>query len=229
MILLLFDIDGTLMDTGGAGMAALQDAAMDCFQLTREQVPAFDLAGATDLGVVENLLAALGLDWCSTRAEAFRSAYLSALETRLSAKEFRGRLLPGVAELLETLSGDVRFALGLLTGNYRRGAELKLERFGLKEFFAEGAFGDDAADRNLLGPVALGRMRQQAGHKFTAERTIIIGDTPRDIDCAKAVGARCLAVATGAFTQHQLAAHQPWQTLAVLSDTVMVHKLLAEV
>ena len=116
--------------------------------------------------------------------------------------------------------------MGLLTGNVRAAAQLKLERFGIDSSFIDGAFGDDADDRNHLGPVAMQRLNQACGLSLHPDQVIVIGDTPRDIACARTLGARCLAVATGQFSRSQLLEHQPWQCLKSLADLETALELL---
>ena len=135
-------------------------------------------------------------------------------------------MLPAVTDLLTALGGHEHVHLGLLTGNLRIGAGYKLSRFEIDNHFIDGAFGDDAEDRNLLGPIAVERMTQARGHAFEVGEVIVIGDTPKDIACARALGARCLGVATGAFGVHHLSPHEPWQCLADLADTQRVVELL---
>lgn len=217
--LVLFDIDGTLLDTGGAGGAALLDAAEEIFGLPRSHFPPLDLAGATDGGVIRKLFFDAGHPLEIAKAGAFQEAYLRSLCTRLHHENFRGRLLGGVRQLLVRLSAREDISLGLLTGNIRRGASLKLERFQIAHHFADGGFGDDQEDRNHLGPVAVQRMEEKTGKRFAPEQITVIGDTPRDIACAHAMGARCLAVATGQFDHGKLSAGGAWLTMADLEDT----------
>ena len=164
--LLLFDIDGTLLDTGGAGGAALLDTAEEIFKVKREALPPLDLAGATDIGVLRKLFRDAQVEMVPDAVSAFRESYLGFLHSRLNAPDFQGRLLPGVAESVQRLAQDERFVLGLLTGNFRRGADIKLDRFRLRRPFVDGAFGDDAEDRNHLGPIALARVSAARGHQF---------------------------------------------------------------
>lgn len=215
---LLFDIDGTLLDTGGAGGASILDAAEAMFACSRRDLPPLMLAGATDGGVLRDLFSAVGKALTTEARAEFLQLYLGFLKRRLHAEDFAGRLLDGVPELLAQLSRDSQVHLGLLTGNVRAAAQLKLERFGIHPFFADGAFGDDADDRNHLGPFALRRMAQACGHELHPDEVILIGDTPKDIACAKAIGARCLAVATGQFSRSELELHAPWRCLENLAD-----------
>lgn len=211
----LFDIDGTLVDTGGAGMRALQEASEECFGGSG---PELDLAGSTDLGVIHGILAHFGLAVEESRIDAFFSAYLDRLEWNLAHGGYSGHVLPGVVPLLERLHADDSVHLGLLTGNIAGGAAAKMRHFGLDRFFPFGAYGCDHADRNLLGPVAAARASAHAGRSFTPDEILVIGDTPKDIACAKALGAPCIAVATGRFNVEELQQYQPARVVATLEE-----------
>ncbi|MEM1083335.1 MAG: HAD hydrolase-like protein [Verrucomicrobiota bacterium] len=199
----LFDIDGTLVDTAGAGMTALKEAAVSAFGA---EGPELDLAGSTDSGLVNNLLAHFGLEGDAATIEGFFSHYLERLEWNLAHGGFDGRVLPGVTVLLDQLGANKAATVGLLTGNTAGGAAVKMRHYGLDHHFGFGAYGCDHADRNRLGPVALERAAAETGRNFTPGDTLVIGDTPKDIACAHAMGARCLAVATGSFSAEQLRA-----------------------
>jgi phosphoglycolate phosphatase-like HAD superfamily hydrolase len=215
---LLFDIDGTLLDSGGAGGEALGRALADILGVPVEPIPASDLAGATDRGIVRRLLAKHGHESSDQRFEAFIGTYLGHLESLLTQESSGAVLLEGVCALLDDLKVSEDVLLGLLTGNVRRGAEAKLRRFGLEDTFVDGAFGDDAEDRNDLGPIALRRLGERAGRALDPGKTVVIGDTPRDIACANAVGARCVAVATGVFGLEELEACHPWIAIGSLTE-----------
>jgi phosphoglycolate phosphatase len=211
--LLLFDIDCTLIDTGGAGMEALKQAARELFGADG---PELDLAGSTDSGIVRGML-----DHFDSQLphETFYQSYLNYLTPNLES--FTGCVLPGVSSLLDHLIHSDA-ALGLLTGNIADGAWQKLSYYGLKDYFPFGAFGDDHHDRNRLGPVALERANQHHGRTFSSENTVVIGDTPKDIACGKAMGAVTLAVATGGFSIDELNAYAPDYVVADLqSDQVL--------
>ena len=201
LALWLFDIDGTLVDTGGAGMQALREASEACFG---DPGPALDLAGSTDLGIVHGLFAHFGAEPEEDRIELFFSAYLARLEWNLGRPPFCGRVLPGVVALLDKLEQTPGVTIGLLTGNIAAGATAKMRHFGLDRYFPFGAYGCDHADRNLLGAVALRRASEHARRTFEPAETLVIGDTPKDISCARAIGAKSLAVATGRFGTHEL-------------------------
>jgi phosphoglycolate phosphatase len=203
-MLYLFDIDGTLVDTGGAGMAALRQATREIFG---GDGPPLDLAGATDLAIVASIHAHFGVDASRDRFDAYFATYQKHLDHNLAAGTYPGRAIEGAAVLLEHLAKRDGATLGLLTGNTAAGAASKVRHFGFARHFAFGAFGCDHADRNRLGPIALERAAAHAGRSFSPGETWIIGDTPKDIACARAIGAKCLAVATGGFTTSQLSAH----------------------
>ena len=203
-MLYLFDIDGTLVDTGGAGMAALKEATREIFG---HEGPALDLAGSTDLGIVANIHAHFEIEPTPERIDAYFEFYLLRLDWNLTRGGFSGRVLDGVHDLLTGLADRRDASIGLLTGNIAGGAATKMRHFGLDRHFPFGAYGSDHADRNRLGPIALERAAAHAGRTFTAAETWVIGDTPKDIACAHAIGARCLAVATGQFSATALQAH----------------------
>ena len=137
----------------------------------------------------------------------FLDSYVHFLSLELPRR--KGKLLPGVLELLERLKSRPHVVLALLTGNVSRGARLKLEHYGVWHFFEFGAFADDHRDRNELGRFARARAKEKHGREFAASEIDVIGDTPRDIACGKALGARTIAVATGRWGRDELAKHQP--------------------
>lgn len=200
--LLLFDIDGTLIDTGGKGMSALRKTAIEIFGT---EGPPLDLAGSTDLGILENLHTHFATEPCSERTHRFFETYHIHLEASLSSNPSEGRVLDGVVDLLHDIAGVSHTKPALLTGNTMQGAWIKLRHYRLDHHFSFGAFGSDRADRNLLGRIALERALAHTGQAYGPDRTLVIGDTPKDIACAHAVGAKCLAVATGQFSEAQLA------------------------
>ncbi|GHC57072.1 HAD family hydrolase [Roseibacillus persicicus] len=198
--LLLFDIDGTLVDTGGAGMAALVDATREIFG---DDGPQLDLAGATDSGLLKNIYRAFGREEDEVTTARFFDLYLARLELNLQDACFGGRVLDGVIEILKEVEA-AKVSKGLLTGNIAAGAEVKMRHYGMDGHFAFGAYGDDHHDRNLLGPIALERAKSLLRREFDASETIVVGDTPKDIWCAQAFGAKSICVATGSFTAEEL-------------------------
>lgn len=191
--LLLFDIDGTLVNTGGAGLSAIQEAVRIVFG---NEGPPLDLAGSTDSGIVRGLFQYFGREYDAVIEEKFYQVYLPIMEANLREESFGGRVLDGVPELLVDLE-EAGHTLGLLTGNIERGGWAKVSHYGLAAYFQFGSWGDDHWDRNKLGPIAIERANAHHDENFTAEDVIVIGDTCKDVACAHAIGAPCLAVATG--------------------------------
>jgi phosphoglycolate phosphatase len=182
-----------------------------------------EVAGKTDTGIVHQILRKQGIELSDENVEKFLGRYADLLERELPRR--KGTLLPGVAELLVRLQGRKQNVLALLTGNIARGAKLKLEHYGIWDFFEFGAFADDHHDRNELGPFAQRRARERHAIDFLTEAIDVIGDTPHDIACGKAIGARTIAVATGNFSREQLAGHEPdW----LLDDFSEVEARIAE-
>jgi phosphoglycolate phosphatase-like HAD superfamily hydrolase len=204
--LLLFDIDGTLINSGGAGMYALKDALAERHGI-RDDLEDIEIAGMTDSGIVISILRKHKLPTTNENLAAFLDSYVHFLSLELPQR--KGNLLPGVLELLEKLKSRKHIVLGLLTGNLSRGAQLKLGHYGVWHFFEFGAFADDHHDRNELGEFARARAKEKHGREFSTDEIDIIGDTPRDIECGKAIGARTIAVSTGTWSRDELAKHHP--------------------
>lgn len=215
MTVLLFDIDGTLLHAGGAGQFAMESALQEAFGVCE---PAHDIpaAGRTDRAIVEDLFAFFGIADEPASWDRFMPAYFRWLPVALERQ--RGEVLPGVAPLLEELANRTQLTLGLLTGNFATGAQIKLSHFGLDHYFPNGgAFGDQHRSRNDVARdawTAVQRWRDQV----SSDDVWIIGDTPADIQCARAINARVMAVATGMFSREELTAHQPDELCDNLSD-----------
>ena len=221
--LLLFDIDGTLITSGGAGEGALKDAMLGRFGVD-EDLKGIILAGATDAKIARELLEKHSLEASSENIAALLDEYLRHLAGRMSRHD--GRLLPGIVPVLEALESHPDAILALLTGNLTRGAEIKLTHYGVWNFFEFGAFADDHHDRNELGKFARARAFERHGIKFPAERIYVIGDTPRDIECGRAIGAKTVAIATGHYAMAELAEHKPDFLFQDFSDTQRVLECL---
>jgi phosphoglycolate phosphatase-like HAD superfamily hydrolase len=221
--LLLFDIDGTLIHSGGAGVHALRSAFQERFDIT-DDLQDIEIAGMTDSGIVVSILNKHKIPATNENVSAFLDSYVHFLSRELPRR--KGKLLPGVLELLRCLKSRPHLVLALLTGNVSRGARLKLEHYGVWHFFEFGAFADDHRDRNRLGPFARARAKEKHGREFSASEIDVIGDTPRDIACGKALGARTVAVATGTWTRDRLAEYQPDVLIEDLSDVEsLIHTL----
>lgn len=194
--LILFDIDGTLVLTGGAGGRAMRRAFHEIFHID----DAFDgipMPGRTDLSIIRDALTRAGLTNENVRIARLCDRYCHYLAEALQEPHPRKMIMPGVRELLDALQPREDVFLALLTGNFARAAQLKLEHFDLWRYFRCGAFAEDAEDRNHLVPIALERAVAHGAPVPAADRVIIVGDTPLDVACAAASGARAVAVATG--------------------------------
>ena len=208
MKLVLFDIDGTLVDSGKQPRRAFAEALLEVYGETGD-IYNHEFSGKTDPRIMLDLLTEAG----RTREEvlawlpAARDAYLDRLDVYLERD--RMRLLPGLPGLLDALAARGDIALGLLTGNFERGARIKLSRFGIDHYFAFGSYGDGQFDRNDLPPVALDRAHDVLGRRFGPADAVIVGDSLLDIACAKAHGLKCLAVSTGWTPAEKLAAANP--------------------
>ena len=215
MHIVLFDIDGTLISSGGAGKAALEKALAEEFGVTHA-IEKLELSGRTDRAILADLFNLHALDDTPENRQRLVAAYLRNLPESLATRG--GRVLPGIAALLDLLSARDDVAVGLLTGNLRAGARVKLGHFGLCDYFAFGGFGDHHLDRDEVAREALEAARAHLDGSVCLERTWVIGDTPLDVRCARAIGARVAAVATGWHLLEELEAAQPDLLLQDLSD-----------
>lgn len=205
--LVLFDIDGTLIHTHSAGVTAFGEAFRDEFGFP-DAIAGVQFAGRTDTGLARRIFEAHEHDPSEADLARFFAAYTERLERLLG--ERGGAIFDGVSGFMEELETRPEApALGLLTGNIRRGAEIKLRSFGIWERFRTGAFADDHEDRNEIARVARRRGSEMLGRELVGEEILVIGDTPLDIECGRAIGARVLAVATGQYGVAELRAHQP--------------------
>ena len=220
MRLVLFDIDGTLLLSDGAGRRAMEGALTHVFGSPGD--PGYRYDGKTDLQITRELMRLEGHDDEAIDAgrEAVLAGYLHRLRAELGGAEHHVQLLPGVPELLDALEPRPDVVLGLLTGNVAEGAETKLRAAGI-DFarFRVNAFGSDHEHRPMLPAVAQGRMREAFGLDVRGDRVVIIGDTPADIECGRDIGARAIAVATGRYGVEELRAHGPAAVFADLTDT----------
>lgn len=196
--LILFDIDGTLVLTGGAGGRAMARAFEDVFGL-QHGMASISMAGRTDAWIVAQMAASHGLPFTPEIFGRFHDAYVCHLQEEIHKPGPQKGILPGVRAVLEALKSHSRAHLALLTGNFERGAQIKLEYFDLWRYFGAGAFGDRTHDRNSLLETALSRVAAVGGPSVSPADTVIIGDTPLDVAVAVAGGAKSLAVATGSY------------------------------
>jgi phosphoglycolate phosphatase len=228
--LVLFDIDGTLVWTDGAGRRAIHHALTEVFGTTGPAGYRFD--GKTDPQIVRDLMRSEGHDdaHIDARMPTVFERYVERLREELRAPGYRPRALPGVHGLLDVLEVRSDVVLGLLTGNLVDGARAKLEAVGIDPArFRVGAFGSDDEERPSLPDVACRRMRD-LGVQVAGRDVVIIGDTPADLTCGRAIGARAIGVATGRYTAEELRRHGPAAVFADLSDTgAILAAILGEV
>jgi phosphoglycolate phosphatase len=204
--LVLFDIDGTLVLTGRAGVRGMNRALQDVFGRA-EGLDGIPVAGRTDWAILVDAVRRYGRELDEGLLQDLRARYVAALAEEIQHRgDGRKEVLPGIPPLLETLSRRTDVAIGLVTGNFVRGAEVKLGHFDLWRYFRFGGFGDDAADRNRLVPFAIDRARACGVPELPMRDVIVIGDTPADVACAHAVGATAVAVATGGSSVDELRA-----------------------
>jgi phosphoglycolate phosphatase-like HAD superfamily hydrolase len=223
--LLLFDIDGTLILSGRAGLRALNSA----FERVTGRAGAFEgisAAGRTDGFLLEEAARRAGLTLDPEMRQRIQEQYFERLAAEiLLPGEGRKAVMPGVRTLLAALQQRSDVVLALLTGNFERSARIKLEYFDLWSPFRFGAFADDGSDRNGLVPVALERAKTH-GHAPHVDRVIVIGDTPLDIECAHAGGVRALGVATGSHSVHELREAGAYEVFEDLRETARVLEAL---
>jgi phosphoglycolate phosphatase-like HAD superfamily hydrolase len=204
--IVLFDVDGTLVLTGRAGLRGMTVAFSRLYG-SASALEGIAVAGRTDRAIVSDALRAAGRDVTPEEILRLREAYIADLQFEIGRPVADpSGVLPGVVALLDELESQPDVSVGLLTGNFEAGARIKLGHFDLWDRFPFGAFGDDHDDRNALVPVALARARAAGAAETSLDRVVVVGDTPLDIACARAHGARAVAVATGSFSGDQLRA-----------------------
>jgi phosphoglycolate phosphatase len=205
--LVLFDVDGTLVHTGGAGVKAFAKVFVSEFNAA-DGFERLRFAGRTDLSLVREFFSLHQIPPTPQNVQRFFDRYVFWLDHLL--RQSKTRLCPGVWEFIRGLQALPQPpVLGLLTGNIRLGAEIKLRHFDLWEVFQTGAFGDDHEERDQIAAIARQRGSRILEADLTGSQVLVIGDTPLDIRCARAIGARCLAVATGGHPLAELELHQP--------------------
>jgi len=219
----LFDIDGTLLDSGGAGQHAMEQALLEAFAVTGPytDIPA---AGRTDKAITTDLFAHHALLPDEANWDRFLKAYLEHLPRSLRHKN--GSTLPGVVHLLEELNHRQDVVLGLLTGNLKVGAMLKLKHFSIDHYFRFGGYGDLHFDRDDVARLAYDAAARHLQQTLHPDRVWVIGDTPADVQCGRAIGARVLAVGTGIHPPEELATCRPDHLFTSLEDVDAVMRVL---
>jgi len=222
--LVLFDIDSTLV-TGGPATVSFETAMLEMYG-TAGAVDSHDFSGKTDPQIARELLVAAGLEDADVDAglPGLWDRYIAELESRIRDNPMR--LLPGVGGLIEALDSEPDVALGLVTGNIIRGARVKLGSVGLADRFEVGGYGSDHEVREHLPAIALERAFEAWGVRFPPESAVIVGDTPRDVECGKHGGTRTVAVATGRFGREQLEATGADEVFDDFSDVASVIDVL---
>lgn len=222
MQIILFDIDGTLIHGGGAGGAAIYHGFSAAFGVPETgRVP---LSGRTDRAIGRSLFELHGIEDSPENWRRLRAAYLERLPGYMAS--YPARVLPGVCELLEALSARDDTAMGLLTGNVRDGAQIKLGHFDLYRYFPFGGFGDEHHDRDCVASDALRAAHAHLNGACHSATVWVVGDTPFDVTCGRSIGARTLAVVTGGHDRAELAPYAPDAVLDDLADTADVLRLL---
>jgi phosphoglycolate phosphatase-like HAD superfamily hydrolase len=211
----LFDIDGTLIASRGAGQEATFAALTEAFnvRVTRDGI---SFAGRTDRAIASDVFRAHGIPNTAANWELFQRVYLEQL--RLQLQRRNGEILRGVSQVLQRLLCDARNHLGLLTGNIRAGAEQKLRHYQLWQHFAFGGFGDEHESRNDVAQLAYAAACAHLGTRIHAQDVWVVGDTVYDIHCARSIGANVIAVATGGTSAEELAAAGPDRLLHDLTE-----------
>ena len=200
MRLILFDIDGTLIDSGGAGVRSLDLALKELFSIDNG-FQGISMAGKTDTQIIKEGLIKHGMSADGNVGRIIK-AYLVHLTEEITNNG--KHVKPGIYAVLDKLKQRREPGVGLLTGNLERGARIKLEPFGLNKYFSTGAFGSDDEDRNNLLPIAVNRFEELFKIKIELDGCVIVGDTPRDVECANIYGAMCIGVATGPYSAADL-------------------------
>ena len=216
--LLLFDVDATLVLTGGAGGRAMTVAFEELFGAS-DGFAGIAMAGRTDPAILADALARIGCALDADVLDRFRAAYCRRLRDEIAPPAAGKRMMPGIAELVAALAPRPDVFLALLTGNFEEGARIKLEHFDLWRQFRCGAFGDDAIDRPALVPIARARAAPLGAGEVGDDRVFVIGDTPLDVACALESGVRAIGVATGPYDARSLRAAGAHAAFDDLSDT----------
>lgn len=209
----LFDIDGTLVRCGGAGMEAMGQTIREVYGI--QEIPKVDAHGRTDHGIISELVEKTSLD-LGGDFSSFGSAYCERLPSFLKLR--KGAVLPNVVPVLEQLNAAPNVVLGVLTGNLKEAANLKLDHFGLREYFLFGGFGDSFSDRNEVAKEAANAASDYLKTRFDPGKIWVIGDTPNDIRCARAINAKVLAVGTGGGIRETLESSDPDLFVEDLTD-----------
>jgi phosphoglycolate phosphatase-like HAD superfamily hydrolase len=222
--LLLFDIDGTLIRSAGAGRDSMEKSFKKIYGID-DGFQNIHMMGRTDPSILKEALGNHDLEWREDEVTRFRDTYFQILEKEIEIPKEGKRICKGISELLAELQDRQGFVLGLLTGNWRTSGFIKLRHFGLDGYFSIGVFGDDSDQRDELVPIMMERFEKRRGFRPATKNVFVIGDTPMDVQCAKPHGVRTVAVATGFHTVDQLAPERPDYVFEDFGDTEKVVKI----
>ncbi len=230
MRLVLFDIDGTLLNSGGVGRASMQRALNEVFGSPGN--PSYRYDGKTDKQIVRDVMRLEGHtdEHIDSQMSKLIDLYLDGLRQGIETRTFKVRPLDGVPEILDALEARDDVVLGLLTGNVEKGARAKLTAAGIDpDRFRVNAFGSDHEHRPMLPAIAQRRAGEHLGREIAGEKVIVIGDTPADIECGRELGARAIGVATGHYSVEQLREHDPYAVFPSLRETQTVLETILDV
>ncbi len=227
MKLLLFDIDGTLIHTAGAGKVSMEKAFEQVYGI-KNGFHDIQMMGRTDPSIVMDALSSHHLEWEDEKVEHFRKLYFKLLKEEIKLPRPGKQLCPGIDSLLRLLDQQSDTILGLLTGNWLQSAFIKLRFFGIDHYFKIGAYADDSANREELVPIVIERLMKNQQIQIEKHNIYVIGDTPFDIRCAKPHGVCTIAVATGFHSIEDLALEKPNYLFKNLLQTEMVLRIFSQ-
>jgi phosphoglycolate phosphatase len=225
MKLLLFDIDGTLVLSGGAGKRAMNRVFEELYGFAAV-MEGITLSGRTDDKIMMDAYARAGIEFSYSELQRFKARYFDVIKLEMLVDHNGKRIMPGVAQLLPELQKRDDVYLALLTGNWEQGGRTKIGYFGLDSYFPFGAFSDDSAERTKLVPIAARRFQKLYSLSPQPREVYVIGDTPADIQCAKPHGVVSVAVAAASHTVEDLRPFEPDVLLKDLTDLSRVLEIL---
>jgi len=223
--LILFDIDGTLVLSGGAGMRAMNKAFEELFDVV-DVLDGISLSGRTDAMIIQEAMRKARVSDEPDMMDYFKNRYFELLPAEMEQTGSQKGVMPGISDLLPALEERPHVHLGLLTGNWETSGRIKIGFFQLNDYFPFGAFADDSSDRNALVPIAVERFGMYSGKAVTPKQIFVVGDTPKDIECTKPHGVVSVAVGAAHYDSKQLAEHNPDVLFDDLSDVDAVLSVL---
>jgi len=225
MKVLLFDIDGTLVLSGGAGMRAMNQAFEELYGVP-SVLDGISLSGRTDSLIIQDAFDKAEIDMRDADLEHYKKRYFELIPAEMQMDGTSKRMMPGIEQIIPELAAREHITLGLLTGNWETSGRVKIDYFGLDQYFAFGAFADDSSHRPDLVPIAMQRYTAHTGRSVEPKDVYVIGDTPHDVTCAKPSGAVSVAVAAASHSMETLKTYEPDFLFADLSDIEKVLEVL---